>query len=264
MSTVFSRCTTTGCENERVPPAAFCPACMRTLGYGEPHETGRLVEPVKTMMHLPKVPPQRNLGAGRVAHTYSDQQAALKLAELTERLGVLERVVASYQQAPPQHVPPHFKDLDAFTPAEDIVIPPFLDAVVAVVKPRNAEGGVPKYCAIHAHRTGYPSDVAHLRLGGVLIAQCPQMQFCDPNCDSYVSTKFYDLRYGAPVNWALITIYQNSYATFYLRNMHPFSVTASIELWCDVQALYDERERRQRQHPASCDRSTHLPKPRVP
>jgi hypothetical protein len=237
MSNTWNRCTTTGCENERQSPAACCSTCLRThYGYGEPSESesGRLVEPATSITHLPKMP-QRNLGAGRAAHTYqgtAEEQLKLQVAALTERLIVLERTFESYKQTPLDTVPEEFKDLQPFTGSA--LLHPFASQLVEV-KPYNAESGFPRYCVIRAHDVGSPNNTVHVQLGGVMIAQCPQMQFQDENCERYVSTKFFDLKYGVPVDWAAISQFQNRHATFYLKSTHAFNVKVNIELWCDTR-----------------------------
>lgn len=236
MSTIWNRCATPGCENEKQYPAACCDQCLCELygygtgsgtGTGKVRNTGQLVEPVKIITHLPKM--------SKAEPRSMEAQLNLRVAELTERLGLLERVVESYQEAPPQAIPEKFKDLDAFTAHKTIQS---FAAIEVFVQPRNTQGGLPQYCAIHAHPVGHPSDVVHLRLGGVTIAQCPQMQFCDHKCESFVSTKFYDLRYGVPVDWALVGYEFFHNAVFYLYNQHPFQVEVDIELWCDTKTPY--------------------------
>ncbi len=243
-ASLWDQCSTHGCKNKRQHPAACCATCLSELyGYGrglgkEPGSSGRLVEPAKTLTHLPKIPTQQSPGMPMSLET----QLKMKIAELTERVGLVERAFESYKQTPLDTVPEQFRDLQPFTTTATI---PSGAYVAAKVEPYNVEGGFPRYCAIHAHRTGFPDNVVHLRLGSVEIGRVPQLQIGSRDFKNYISTKFYDLRYGAPVNWAALDVHHpNRCATFYLMNpdlveMGP--ATVDIELWCDVNAYHEGR-----------------------
>lgn len=232
---------TSSCEHPRQASAAYCAGCLRDLygyGTGKLKSTGRLVEPVKTITHLPKFSTPTSAQQSQHAPQSVEARLKLELAVLTERLGLVERTFESYQQTPLDTVPEDFRDLQVFTGGGKIT--PLTTALLEV-KPQNAEGGMPRYCAIHAHDEGYPNNRVHLQFGGVHIGQCPQMQFADRTCERFVSTRFYDLQYGAPVKWAAISYCANQCAVFYLKNPHASVAEVNIEVWCDVDEYFKQK-----------------------
>lgn len=157
-----------------------------------------------------------------------------KLGELTERTLLVERVFESYKQQPLDTVPKEFRDLSPFT-AEAVILPHEVQCVE--VGPWNAMYGVPRYCRIHAQAPDQPNEARHLRLGSVGIMGVPQMQIADTSCRNFVSTRFYDLQYGAPVKWGRISAHPNQRALLYLMNPHETPVHVHIEVWCDTRPV---------------------------
>lgn len=225
---LWNNCSTSGCRNKRRHPAAVCDTCLTELyGYGKPKDTGRLVEPVKTMTHLPKMPASPT-GQHSPWQVFENEMR-MKLAALTERVLMAERTFASYKRQPLDTIPEEFRMLQPFTAESDI---PSGAIQCVKVEPYNAEAGSPRYCRIRAHEYGDSEAARYLRLGSVEIARCPQLQLSDRDCRNYVDTSYYALQYGAPVDWAVIAYPQHMHANLYLMNPHMMQVHVNVEIWC--------------------------------
>ncbi len=166
----------------------------------------------------------------------AEQELELRLAEMQERLALVERTFDSYRKAPPDAIPEQFRDLAPFFGKGTIVS----GTVGQVeVKPYNAARGIPRYCVIRAVNSTTPDGPPlHVRLGAVRIGNVPQMQMDDTKCAYFVSTEFYSLRYGAPVNWHAFT--WNQPAVFFIFNSQWNAVDVHIELWCEPTGPVDE------------------------